>query len=251
MEILFFVAMFILLGYVIYRNVGLLQRYKHNKEYISIFNAMLEREDDAYSRLNDFINNEKSEEFKNKGRIIKIFADLENDLDPSAIETLEPKEIFYHNGRFASRLLAMNCDSFVWLYLVLARARRLSRFDVIDDLSEKMKMMPEMAKRIEFQLFFAIEDALCEKDDAGVGFLSCLLEGDYADMKYEKNLIGLFKRFASATLAYAGEPMDDYFRNDLHSFAATKIGRTYMQELEIYDKYPPLEQGEEKTEETE
>jgi len=42
--------------------------------------------------------------------------------------------------------------------------------------------------------------------------------------------------------------MEDYYRNDLHSFAATQIGSVYMKDLEIYDKYPPIEKKEENQE---
>ena len=34
MEMIFFVAMFALLAYVMYRNFTLISRYRHNKEYI-------------------------------------------------------------------------------------------------------------------------------------------------------------------------------------------------------------------------
>ena len=76
-----------------------------------------------------------------------------------------------------------------------------------------------------------------------------MLDGGFAKYEYEKNLIGLFKRFASSTLAYSGEPMEDYYKEDLHSFAGTQIGKTYMRDLEILEKYPPRTPKEEEKEE--
>ena len=103
--------------------------------------------------------------------------------------------------------------------------------------------MNELEVRVEFQLAKAICNALREKEDAGVGFLTSLLEGSYTQYAYEKNMIGLYKRFSASTLAYSGEPMEEYYKNDLHSFAATLIGKNYLKELDILDKYPPLEEN--------
>ena len=213
MEMIFFVAMFALLAYVMYRNFTLISRYRHNKEYIECYKEMLQGTDTAYERINAYIENEKAEEFKNKGRILKLYEQMDMNEDLSGtLNDLDLRAIFLKNGK-------------------------------------KIAGLPELENRVEYQLTKAIYNALCEKEDAGVGFLSSLLDGTYAGYEYEKNLIGLFKRFASSTLAYSGEPMEDYYKEDLHSFAATQIGKTYMKDLEIYDKYPPREKEEEKPQE--
>ena len=51
------------------------------------------------------------------------------------------------------------------------------------------------------------------------------------------------KRFAEATLAYNGELMDDYYLEDLRSFANMGLGINYMKSLDIYDRFAPA--GEE------
>jgi hypothetical protein len=250
MEMIFFVAMFALLAYVRYRNFTLINRYRHNKEYIECYKEMLQGADTAYERINAYIENEKAEEFKNKGRILKLDEQMDMNEDLSGtLNDLDLRAIFLKNGKYSRQQVAMSADVFVWLYMDLAKARRLSKFDVLNALQEKIAGLPELENRVEYQLTKAIYNALCEKEDAGVGFLSSLLDGTYAGYEYEKNLIGLFKRFASSTLAYSGEPMEDYYKEDLHSFAATQIGKTYMKDLEIYDKYPPREKEEEKPQE--
>ena len=250
MEILFFIAMLCLLGYVVYRNITLISRYRQNKEYIECYKDMLHHEDGSYERVCAYIENEKSEEFKNKGRVLKIYQQLDNEEDLSdTLNQLDLKEIFYKNGKYVKSQMAMNNDVFIWFYLDLAKARRLSKFDVLDSLNEQFKQLEGMDHRVEYHLSKAIYNALCEKEDAGVEFLSSMLDGGFAQYEYEKNLIGLFKRFASATLAYSGEPMEDYYKNDLHSFAATAIGAAYMKDLEIYEKYLPLSDQQEETKE--
>ena len=245
MEILFFVAMLCLLTYVMYRNVTMIARFRHNKEYIECYKEMLAQTDTAYDRICRYIENEKSAESKNKGRVLKVYEQMDRDEDMSAtLEELDLKEIFYKKGKYSRQMLMMNSDIFIWFYMDMAKARRLSKFDVLNGLYDKFNELEGMDHRVEYQLTKAIYNALCEKEDAGVEFLSSLLDGGFAQYEYEKNLIGLFKRFASSTLAYSGEPMDEYYKNDLHSFSATQIGKTYMKDLEIYEKYLPKPETE-------
>lgn len=237
-----------LLGYVMYRNVVLIGRYRHNKEYIECYKDMLSNVPEAYDRTCRYIENEKSAEYQNKGLVLKLYQQLDRPEDPmETLNKLDLKEIFYKNGKFSKQQLLMNNDVFIWLYLNMAKARKLSKFDVLNGLYDKIMELSLLENRVEFQLAKAIYNALCEKEDAGVEFLSSLLDGGYAGYEYDKNLIGLFKRFAAATLAYSGEPMEDYYKEDLHSFAASQIGKNYLNDLEIYEKYLP-KQVEEPTE---
>ncbi|MBQ9425875.1 MAG: hypothetical protein IJU42_08035 [Erysipelotrichaceae bacterium] len=245
MEIMFFVSMFALLAYVTYRNVQLISRYRHNKEYIECYKQMLNQSESAYERTCNYIANEKSEEFRNKGRVLKLYQQLGRNEDcTDTLEALDFREIFYRKGKYSKQQLLMSSDIFVWIYLVLARARKLSKFDVLNGVYDKFIELDQMNNRVEYQLTKAIYNALCEKEDAGVEFLSSLLDGGFASYEYEKSLIGLFKRFAAATLAYSGEPMEDYYKEDLHGFAATQIGKAYMNDLEIFEKYLPKTETE-------
>ena len=240
MERLFFAVMIILIAYITYRNIALMTRYRHNKEYIECYKDMLAEAEGSYDRVCRYIENEKSEEYRNKARILQIYQQMDRDEDMSpTLEALDLKAIYYRNGKYAPQQLKLNSDVFVWFYLDMAKARRLSKFDVLNAMMDRFNELQGMENRIEYQLTKAIYNALCEKEDAGVEFLTMLLEGGYSKYDYEKNLIGLYKRFASSTLAYSGEPMDEFYKNDLHAFAGTQIGRVYMSDLEIYDKYPP------------
>ena len=55
MDVIFFVALLALVAYVGYRNFELFKRYRHNKEYIECYRAMLNDTDNAYERVNAFI----------------------------------------------------------------------------------------------------------------------------------------------------------------------------------------------------
>lgn len=242
MDLVFFVALICLIIYIGYRNFELYRRYRHNKEYIECYRAMLNGSDNAYERIQKYVEEEDLPEFKNKGLILKLYMELDSEIDyRKTLEEINLKQIFYKKDKYSKQLVALNSDVFIWYFLDMAKARRLSKFDALDVLNEKLFGLRELENRVEYRLAKAIYFALCEKEDAGVTFLSGLLEGNYAGLEYEKNLIGLYKRFASSTLAYSGEPMEEYYKNDLHAFASTAIGRNYMSELEIYEKYPPAD----------
>ena len=246
MDILFFIALLCLIFYVGYRNIVLLRRYRHNKEYIECYKKMLNDDENSYENICNYVKDEKIPEFKNKGLVLKLYEEMGQDIDyKETLETVSLKDIFYKKDKVSKQQITLNSDVFIWYYLDMARARRLSKFDVLNALYEKLIALKELENRVEYQLGIAIYKALSEQDDAGVGFLSGLLEGLYTSYAYEKNLIGLYKRFASSTLAYSGEPIEEYYKNDLHKFAGTAIGRNYLTELEIIEKYPPLEEPKE------
>ncbi len=246
MEYLFLLILILLLAYVIYRNFGLFSRFSNNKDYIKCYKAMLNKDEDAYELICSYIEASKKDEFINKGRILKLYHEIDEGMDyHKTMEDLDIAAIFSKKNRFSKEMFTANTDVFVWLNMLLAKARSLSRFDVLNDLYDKVSAISEADGYVETRLFKAIYNAMLEKEDGGVGFMSSLLEGSYSDLQYDKTLIGMFKRFASATLAYGGEPMEDYYRNDLADFSNTSVGRAYMKDLGIFSKYRMMDKAEE------
>lgn len=241
MEYLFFILMILLLIYVLYRNISIFSRYRHNKSYIDCYKKMLQNDVNSYDELCSYIEKEKSPEYISRANILKLHEELQRGFDcTKTIDGIDLKEVFYSNGKFAPSKLTMNSDVFIWLYMDMAKSRQLSRFDVMNSLMKKLDEVPELQNRVEYLLAKAIYNALNENEDGGVEFLNGLLQGNYTELGYDKGLIGLYKRFASSTLAYINEPIDDYYKEDLHAFANTLIGSNYMRDLEIYDKFPPV-----------
>lgn len=240
MGYLFYVLILAILVYVIYRNINLYLSYRNNKGYISCYQDLLLNEDNTLQKIDDYIASQKSEESINKAKLLRLYALIDNDLDyRDTIDELDFKPIFFENGKASKSKLSFNNDIFVWLYLCLAKARNTSKFDVLETLNEKINDL-HLDNRLEVKQAGAIYNALSENDTSGVDFLNDVLQGNYIDYDYDKQLIGLYKRFAAATLAYCAEPLDDYYKEDLRKFASTMIGQNYLKNLEIYDKYPPL-----------
>ena len=246
MDYMLFGFMALLLLYTVYRNVTLLKRYKQNKEYIECYKAILRGDENAYERICSFIDTRKDQEFAGKGRLLKLYEEIDQKLPyQETLNAVNLEDVFYKNGKADKSRYTLNCDLFVWIYIIMAKARQISGFDVLNDLYDKVKALQGMDDCLEYRETEAIYNALCEKEDGGVKFFTDLLEGNYTEYRYDKNLIGTFKRFAAATLAYGGEPMEEYFKQDLHSFAETLIGKSYLENLGIYDKYLPLTENTE------
>ena len=243
MDYMLFAFMAVLLLYTVYRNFTLLKRYKQNKEYIECYKAILRADENAYERINAFIDSQKEQDFAGKGRLLKLYVELDKKLPyQETLNAIDLKDVFYKKDHPDKYRYSLNCELFIWIYIIMAKARQMSGFDVLNELNDKVKALEEMNDCLEYREAEAIYNALCEKEDGGVKFFTDLLEGNYTELRYEKNLIGTFKRFAAATLAYGGEPMEDYYKQDLHNFAETMIGKTYLENLGIYDKYLPLKE---------
>ena len=240
MGYLSYVLIAVLLAYIVYRNVSLYLSYKNNKGYINCYQELLLNSDNALEKIEEYIASQKSDEAINKGRLLKLYALMEQDKDYLAtINQLDLKPVFLQNNTVSKNKLSVNNDVFIWIYLCLALARKNSKFDVMEQLNEKLNDL-YLNNRLEAQQGKAIYNTLSESDTRGVDFLNDVLQGNYIDYEYDKQLIGLYKRFAASTLAYSGDPIEDYYKEDLRKFASTMVGQNYLKNLEIYDKYPPL-----------
>ena len=240
MEYLSYVLLAALLAYIVYRNVSVYLSYRNNKEYINCYQELLLGSENTLEKIEEYIASQKSEEAINKGRLLKLYALMNQDLDyADTLNELDLKPVFLQNNSASKSKLSINNDVFIWIYLTLALARKNSRFDVLEGLNEKLEDL-HLNKRLEAEQGKAIYNTLSESDTKGIDFLNDILQGNYIDYEYDKQLIGLYKRFAASTLAYSGDPIEDYYKEDLRKFASTMIGQNYLKNLEIYDKYPPL-----------
>ncbi|MBQ6560112.1 MAG: hypothetical protein IJL85_04710 [Erysipelotrichaceae bacterium] len=248
MEYVIYALMVILLVYIIYRNYLMIKMFKKNKRYIDCYQSLLRYDEDASAKIDAFLAEQKDAEYLNKGKILKLYQQIRN--EESYLDTLNELDlngIFFKKGKASKQKISLNADVFVWLYLILAIARKKSKFDVIDAMKEKIEALG-LENRLEVKETRAILDALYETGDGGAAFLNDILEGNYIEYEYDKSLIAIFKRFAAATLAYASEPIEEYYQEELRNFAGTLVGENYMNNLDIIEKYPPHAKEEENKE---
>lgn len=239
MGILVYGVMIAMLVFIFMKNFTLLKRYKHNKNYIACYKAVLDEDDNAYESLNNFIENDKSEEYRNKAKILKIYYEVKNNIDYSeSLNSLDLKKIYYNNkNKIDNTLLTLNSDSSIFLIMAMSKAYACGKLDVVEEIYNKVKELDGMEKQLEYQEILSFHDALLNCGDGnGIPFMNCLLNGNYSEYKYDKNLIGIYKRIAAAVLAFKLQPISDY-DEDLKTFAGSLIGKQILNDLRIYDKY--------------
>ena len=246
MENILFAFILVMIGYITYKNIALISRYRFNKKYVAIYQDALNGTDNCLENIDKFISDCKDEEFKNKGKILKLYVELDKGLDYSnTLESIDLKPIYYKKGNISWSNVNLNSDSFIFIMMAMARGKRVNKNDVVEKLSNKIEELIELNNNIEYLETIALKNALLEKEDKGNGLFNSLLDGTYTEHKYEKNLIGLYKRFASSTLVYNKQAIDEYFDTDLKSFSSTLIGRCYMSDLGLHDKYKEVETKQE------
>ena len=230
------VAVFV---FVTVKNFKLFKRYGRNKKYIDCYQSFITGEEGAYEKTLELVGREDNVEYRNKTRMFEILMELDKGVHDTAIDNLDLTEVFSTDGKVDYKdKLAWNSDTFIWVLFAIAKAKKYGYDDVADRLIKKFDVFDGgLDSRIEYQLILAVNKALNGEGDKGIPLLKKLVDGDYAEYAYDKNFIGVYKRVAAATLAYLGEPLDEYYENDLHEFANMRMGKMYMDALGIYDKY--------------
>lgn len=242
MDKLLFVIMIGMLIFISYKNITLIKRYKHNKEYIESYKNVLEDSENAHNIISNYIESETSLEYKNRAKIIKLYCELNKNIDyVETLNDIDLKPIYFNKDKYDNKLVNLNSDSFVFIILSIAKAYECGKNDVGNVLVEKLKAIPELERRLEYQEVIVFFDVLTKSSKDGIKFMNDVLNGSYTEYIYEKNLIGLYKRIASSTLAFKKQDIDEYFINDLHKFSKSKIGASILMSLGIYEKYKPLE----------
>ena len=241
-----FIFLIIILIFIVYKNVVLISRFKYNKKYMNLYQAVFNYHDDAYEQVLKFINETKSQEYKNKARILKIFSELDSGKDYSkTLQELDLKSLYYKKDKLSYEQLKLNCDSFVFMMMLLAKAYNKKVKAFSKELLAKINEIEGLENRIEYLEIIALNNCLNKYEDFGIAYAKMLHDGSYSEYDYEKNLIGLYKRIASTILAFNKILADEYYEADLHSFAKNLIGRNIMKDMGIYDAYPPIEEVKE------
>lgn len=243
MDGLMFILLIGIFAFIVVKNFSLIKRYKENKGYIDIYKKALHNEENSHQQVLDYVENDKSVEFKNKVRIVQIYNELENDINcETTLKDIDFKPLFYKKSKLDNELIKLNSDSLIFLILTIAKAYEKEKLEVIDTLVNKLKENAELENRVEYQTVLAVAKALKKEDDCGNEFMKNLLDGNYTDYQYDRSMIGLYKRCSAALLAFNNEEFDEFFKNDLYEFAKIFIGQCLLSSLGLYDTYKQQEE---------
>lgn len=236
MDKLMFGVLLVIFFMVTSKNFTLLKRTKFNKLYINLYRSMLDEKEDAYNQLCDYLSSETNKEYITKTLIIKLYYELCHGLDyEKTFNELNLKEIFTTKDLYDHRKTNINTDSFIWLMMVAGKLNDVNRLDLLDKLVSDLKSIKTMDERLEYKLMESILE-MYKGNKEGIDFLLNVTEGNYPDLRYEKQMIGLYKRFAAAFLASKDIEVLDY-KEELEGFTTTIIGKPFMKQLGIYDRF--------------
>ncbi len=238
---LFNIILYILMFYSIYRLFTASRRNSKGKELISIVSNVNHKEE-FMEQIDELISTCGDPVYENKARVIKLwgqayhkdYADF-----ASTAESLMVNELIQVNKK-GEQTITENEDSFFYLCLGIPNLLYANdAMDCVKILQDKIKPFEE---ELSDQLVAALGNANCDfcekQNDQGVGFFQKLLEGDYAEYKYSKGLIGLYKMIANAMLA-------KYYENEgtlaehpetkdlLDQFAKTGLGERWMKAIDL------------------
>ena len=247
MDLIFLVILIALTISMFSKNFKKAGQYRKDKTYIDIYTKILKNEEGAYDGLVSYLGNETDTCLKAKSNLIKTYVDLDKhpenvDSDIDEIDFMH--DIFFDGENFSKEKIILNSEVFIWLILILSKARANTMIDVMNHINDKVSAYDEeMKDYVEYQVYKSAYLSLLEKNFDGIKFLKTLLSGEYQEYKYDKNLIGIYKKIAASLLAYMAEPLDDGDDELIKEFTQTLIGSRFTKDLEIYERFEPKTEG--------
>ena len=253
MDLIFLVILIVLTISMFSKNFKKAGQYRKDKTYIDIYTKILKNEEGAYDELVSYLGTETDTCLKAKSNLIKIYVDLDKhpenvDSDIDEIDFMH--DIFFEGENFVKEKIILNSEVFIWLILILSKARTNTMIDAMNHINDKVSAYDEeMKDYVEYEVYKSAYLSLLEKNLDGIKFLKTLLSGEYQEYKYDKNLIGIYKKIAASLLAYMAEPLDEGDDDLIKEFTETLIGSRFTKDLEIYDRFHVEEVKEESSEE--
>ena len=253
MDLIFLVILIALTISMFSKNFKKAGQYRKDKTYIDIYTKILKEEEGAYDELVSYLGSETDACLKAKSNLIKTYVDLDKhpenvDSDIDEIDFMH--DIFFDGENFSKEKIILNSEVFIWLILILSKARANTMIDAMNHINDKVSAYDEeMKDYVEYQVYKSAYLSLLEKNFDGIKFLKTLLSGEYQEYKYDKNLIGIYKKIAASLLAYMAEPLDEGDDDLIKEFTETLIGSRFTKDLEIYDRFHVEEVKEESSEE--
>lgn len=241
MDLLLLIILVIITIMMFQKNFKKAKQYRKDKTYIEIYTEILKNEEGAYDKLVAYINSENDLCLKAKAKLIKLYEDLDKE-DIDILKEIDAndfmQDIFFKDNNFIEERVILNSEVFIWLILILSKARKNSLIEVMKRVYDKtIKYEDKLCNYIEYDTFKATYDLLLEQEVNSIHFLKVLIGGEYVDYKYDKNLIGIYKKIAASLLAYIKEPLDEGDEILIKDFTETLIGSRFTKDLDIYDKY--------------
>ncbi|MEF9893520.1 hypothetical protein [Anaerorhabdus sp.] len=222
--------------------VFLIRRNTKNKKIVECVEAF-DNEDVFFNKIDNYIELEKDNEFKMKGKILKLWGcvkyDHKDSIEP-LLNEIDCTPLFEKKGKYNKTKASLNEDSFY--YLCLACCNTLygrKDHDLLMKFKEKLDDLDQSINRLlVYQLSMNGFKLYQGEEDLGEEFFSNTLQGDTGDLHYAKQLIGIYKDICAAYLTkiyFIQNRSEDYeaIKEDMQRFYRSGLGKRYLTELEI------------------
>lgn len=216
---------------MLFNNIRKIKEMRKDNRYVDAYMKVLRGEEDAKENLNSYIEAETNETTKNRALIVKAYVD---DDPKSVIEAVNYDLVFKPSGQYDTNHLVSISDTFIWLILALSKYK--DNREILDLVYSKV-FNEEFNKHVEYLVFKAAYEIISNKEEKDVSFLTSLLSGDYAEYKYDKQLIGIYKKMSVALLVYNGNAVDSEDEDMLKDFVLTQVGGRFLENLNLKEKY--------------
>ena len=234
---------------------------KQNKKMNKIIDLikMLEEKDAYFTRADECIATAASEEEKTKFIVLKLwglsyhkmYSEFLGLLEQLDITTLVPNQNDPHND-----------DSFFYLVLAIPNILQANnRWDEIKALQDKILANLDLFKnRLDYQIGQYCLQYYKNEGDKGFAFFEKIMDGEYEGLRYDKQLIGLYKQTVAVMLLKQYEERDDMEHYDemkcmCENYRQTRIGEMWLNNMGIIlgdgpDSIPDVQSNDNKTEDS-
>jgi hypothetical protein len=234
------IVLFAVLAVMAVRMLILSKRNKKNKELIDVVNAIFD-ETVFFEKADHMIGTIDDPEFESKARVIKLWGSVyykHFDQFEEILADIDIEPLFIKKNNKES--IDLNEDSF--FYLCLAIPNLLNKTGKNNLRAALLKKLEPYNERLSGQLVKGIGDACTmfydKKEDCGEAFFQKIMEGDYGEYIYSKQMITLYKMICNAMLAklyliHGNAEAYEECEPMLKKFAAMGVGKRWIDSIDL------------------
>ena len=224
----------------------LIRRNMNNKKIVDCV-TIFDDENMFFSKIDAYLNSVKNIEFLEKGKILKLWGYVFYKRDDEVLPLLDSIDllpIVVGTGFSKKNKIQLNEDCLY--YLCLASCNALygrKNFALLDKFEEKIKGYRNLLdNNLAYEMSTESFKLYHDEEDKGEEFFTKVIDGEYGEYSYSKQLIGIYKKICSSFLAKIYSDNNDEISyekisDDVASFYSTKMGQRYLNELGVNEQW--------------
>lgn len=238
---IFLILLYAVMIYMIFRMLAMRKVNKKMSKLIDLVKVLEDRE--AFmTKADENIEAAATDEERTKFQILKLWGlcyHKEYENYERLLDEINPSVLI------ASK--STNDDSFFYLLLAVPNILQADeRWDELKKLEEKTENnREEFEKRLDYQISVHCLKYYRNEDDKGFAFFESVMEGNYGEYFYNRQLIGLYKETVATMLIKEYENKGDMEHYDemksiCEQYQQTRIGDMWLKNMGIIlGDYPP------------